>query len=262
MKRIITGVKRSVNIAVWIFIPLIITIIAASLMNKELNIVTGVMRMPLILLGVIFACYKIKKENILRVKNSDLPDIGLMTAFFIFSASAAFQFKAVFECGKTINGNPFVLLVIVPITEELLFRYILTELIKRGKVRRSIPAALIPSFCWAVFYYPYDYKMIGIFFSGILLSYIYQKKNSVWYCMAVRAGISAATAMILTDVLAVENIPLITINMFILILSFRMLYYNLKPTIFVKPSEMCIVSKEQPQFSKSPERSYSVSIKV
>jgi membrane protease YdiL (CAAX protease family) len=262
MKQIITGAKKSVNIAVWMLIPLIIAMSAAFLMNKDMNIVTGVMKMPLILSGVLLACYKIEKENVLKVKKSALPDIGLLIACFIFSASAAFQFKAVFDCNGPINGKPFIVLVVIPVTEELLFRYIMTELIKDGKVRRSIPAALITSLCWAVFRYHYGYNVICIFLSGILLSYIYQKKNSVWYGIAVRAGISAASAMMLADVLVTSNIPLITINMFILILSFRMLYYNLKPTILVKPEAVCNFNEESLQFCKSTDCSRSVTVKV
>ena len=238
MKRTIISIKRSMNIVFLIFVPLIASMVFMSLINKDMRLVTGALRMPLILAGAIFAYFKLKKENTVRSSKIKMPNLKLTVAYLIFSASAAYWFRAVFASEKAPEENGLIMLIIVPITEELLFRCILTELIKKGKARRSVQAALVSSFCWAIFCYPHIYKMLSVFFFGILLSYIYQSKGSVWYCIAIRAGISLASAMIMTYPPVTSNVLLISLNMFIFILSFRMLYYSLKPVIIVKQTEL------------------------
>ena len=47
-----------------------------------------------------------------------------------------------------------------------------------------------------------------------------------------------ASAMIMTYPPVTSNVLLISLNMFIFILSFRMLYYSLKPVIIVKQTEL------------------------
>jgi membrane protease YdiL (CAAX protease family) len=84
--------------------------------------------------------------------------------------------------------------VLAPITEEILFRGVLTGWFRRGTLKLEFwPAIMVSSALFGLAHYGYGYEPIPLFILALGLGYIHEKTGRLWPCIVVHGLLNLLT---------------------------------------------------------------------
>ncbi len=237
MKKFFDTLKYCLVLLILCIFPFCIALLIEYAVSGETAIVSNYLVMPMTLIGAIISAFVFKREGVFKLKNRrpslkemvSVAGIGLafeplILCILHFTVSLEFT-----NSGKN-NIVSFIIAVFVAaITEELIFRGILSDIINISRSEQKLNIAItivITSVLWAASHlYGFSIPTLLLIMGGIILGLIYHHCKSILLCIIYHASYNASV-IFLVQVGQNHWIPVTVAFTVILAFSILLVFYS------------------------------------
>lgn len=227
MRRCIGIILEFLLLIILCIFPFCISILIEYALYQSVEFTSKYLVVPLQLIGALIAFYYFMKRKCIYI--SFRCDKKFYLTFFLIGLSL----KAIIImliCIMTNNGikrpdsidiySFFIAVFFTPISEEIIFRVILTEMFEFKIIKKSKEiSVIISSLIWTILhFYGFSLGSVMLFIDGIILGIIYKKYNNLILCILYHIGVNLSV-YIVSICFNVHKIGCITISVIIFLFS-------------------------------------------